>query len=216
MFSKDSLNESPSSITVAEFEQVANLRFSQLDWSNGLDKCWPLCEMVDQCVCCKCQYDLCCSQSFKDTFNKNHRNSVETALVQEKNRAASYGLSTVNVCNDLISHIFEWSIVDSNFFAVDRVSAFIKNFPKVVSVVAFYVYKVHFAIEPQRFITLLIQPLFSGPGLFKHYERGTRHNIATTIAKRTASGKAIDEIECELVADWTHAQRVEVGTKIST
>ena len=67
--------------------------------------------------------------------------------------------------------------------------------------VAFYVYKVHFAIEPQRFDALSIQPVFSGPGLFKHYERGTRHNIATTIPERTTSGKAIDKVKLEVIVN---------------
>ena len=128
----------------------------------------------------------------------------EPGLVQKKDRAASYGLTTVNVCNDLIGHIFEWVIMDNNLLAVDPISAFIKNFPEVVGVVAFYVYKVHFAIEPEWFDTLSIQPLFSGPSLFKHYERGTRYNIATTIPVRTTSGKAIDKVKLELIVNGVY------------
>ena len=81
----------------------------------------------------------------------------------------------------------------NNPFAIDLVSAFIKDIQKVVSVGAVHVDKVHFAIEPERFGALLIQSLLSRLGLFKHDQRGARDDVIT-IHERTASGKPIDEI----------------------
>ena len=105
--------------------------------------------------------------------------------------------------------------MDNNLFAVDPVSVVIKNFPKVVGVVAFHVYKVHFAIELQRFDALSIQSLFSGPGLFKHDQRSTRHGAAIVVQECTASCKPIYEIELEFITNGVHAQRVEIRTKVS-
>ena len=95
--------------------------------------------------------------------------------------------------------MLEWAVVHSNFFAVDPISPFIKDFPKMVSMGKFHIDEVHLAIEPQRLYAPLIQAILSSFRLFEHDQRSTGDDIVS-VQERTASSKSIDEIKFELIA----------------
>ena len=100
--------------------------------------------------------------------------------------------------------MLEWAVVYSNFFAIDPVSAFIKDFPKMVSMGKFHVDKVHLAVEPQRLYAPLIQTILSSFRLFEHDQRSTGDDVFS-VQERAASSKSIDEIKFELIASGVSA-----------
>ena len=59
-----------------------------------------------------------------------------------------------NICDDIISNIFEGLIVDTDFFTVDLVSTISQDFPKVISMIWINIDKMHFAIKMQGFNTI--------------------------------------------------------------
>lgn len=81
-------------------------------------------------------------------------------------------------------------------------------------VVRIHIDEVHSEIAPQGLSSILVQPVSRSLGFFKHDKRCARHDVGT-IPVGTASGKAIYEVELELIVRRVNIQPVKIGTEVS-
>ena len=59
-----------------------------------------------------------------------------------------------NICDNIVSNIFEGLVVDTDFFTVDLVFTISQDFPKVISMIRINIDKMHFGIKAQGFNTI--------------------------------------------------------------
>ena len=122
-------------------------------------------------------------------------------------------MPTEYVGDDAAGDVLESAIIDYDLLTIDVISSISQDSSKMLGVVKFHVHEVELAIEAQRLVAALVQPLLSGGGLFEHDEGSTGLN-AVPVSECAPSGKPIYKIEPELIATRNAAQPVEVGAKV--